>query len=304
MKTKPLTRRDLLVAGGVLAVAAGTVNSRAAPAAVSGLTNASARHDPLGGLRIDDPAFNVQVIGKLQGDLSGRQRCIYNPGFLFAVGPSGAGQAPDDYGKLLLQLEGCTLRISRQLADGSVEERSESWMFFCDPHTGEYLTEWRNPFSGELLQVPPFRGGPGATRLTPHGPVLDTSLKLESTALDQPVRLRWRVMGPQVWLSRHAASRITAPEGQPRNEFSVDSWVCQLNHLTDSRRSWIPSTYAWTSHGEWPRWFKLAGRPGNVIWRVESLLLDDPAELPSRFVGHTQALLPGKLTNRLRFDTD
>lgn len=291
-----LSRRELLIGAGVLAAATSTASS------VSSASRADFSHDPLAGLPVEDPAFNAEVVGKLQGDLSGTQRCIYNPGFIFGVAPAGAGLPPDQFGKLLLQVEGCTLRISRRLPDGSIEERSDSWMFFCDAHTGDYLSQWRNPYTDELLDVPPFRGGPGSSKLTPMGPVLAGPLKIESTALASPVRLHWRAVGRQLWLSRHAASRITTPAGKARNEMSVDSWVCRTADVRDRRRSWIPSTYAWTSHGEWPAWFRLGSVRGNVVWRVESLLLDDAAQLPARFVDHTRRLLPGKLGAKLRFD--
>ena len=285
------SRRELLVGAGLLAAAA------AAPLNAS-ISGAAATAN----LPIDDPAFNAEVIGKLQGDLSGRQRYLYNPGFIFGVAPAGAGLPPEQFGKLLLQVEGCTTRISRRLADGSIEERSDSWMFFCDPQSGDYLTEWRNPYTAELLKVPPFRGSPSASRLTPMGPVLAaSSLKLESTALNSPVRLHWRSIGNTTWLSRHAASRITLPDGKMRNEMSVDAWVCRTADLRNRRRSFIPSTYSWTSHAEPPPWFNMAGRPGGVVWRIETLLLEDATQLPARFVDHSERLLPGKLTARLQF---
>lgn len=284
----PLTRRDCLVGAGLLL---------GAPAAAAEGGAASAG---IASLPIADPAFNTLIIGRLQGDLSGRQRWIHNPGFVFATVP-GQGLAPAEFGRLLYRVEGFTSRISRRLPDGSVEERSHSWMFYRHADEDRWLETFDNPWTGERLEVPKFRGGPSHSWLRPAtGTEIDgASVALESTGIGAPVRLVWRVLGGQVWLSRHAASRIRTPAGAVRNEFSIDAWNCPLDALRDERLTHLPSTYSWTSQAEWQPWLRMDGRPGGLLWRIESVVLDDPDQLPTDFAARMQEVLPGKLGERL-----
>lgn len=293
MGTTSLTRRNCLIGGGLVATVPAPSRVRA--------TGPTGSPVDVSRWPVKDPAYNTALIGRLQGDLSGRQRILYNPGYVFATQP-GQGLAPAEFGRLLYRVEGVTMRISRLLADGSVEERSDSWMFYRDAENEAYLETFVNPFSGERLDVPPHRGGSSRSRLVPaQGAVLEGASGLESTAIGAPVRLSWRAVGEHVFLTRHAASRVRPPEGPPRNEFSIDAWVVRAVDLLDDRLTHLPSTYSWTSQGEWQPWLRMQGRPGGLIWRIESAVLDSPAELPASFVARIRRLLPGKLDARLAF---
>jgi len=280
-----LTRRDCLVAGGLLLGAA---------------TRSDAASGAHADLPIADPAFNTRLIGRLQGDLSGSQRWIHNPGFVFATVP-GHGLAPAEFGRLLYRVEGFTSRISRLLPDGSVEERSHSWMSYKHADEERWLDRFDNPWTGERLEAPPHRGGPSHSWLRPAtGTAVEgATVGLESTGIGAPVRLSWRVLGDRAWLSRHAASRIRTPAGAVRNEFSMDAWVCRRDELRDERRSHLPATYTWTSQAEWQPWLRMDGRPGGLLWRIESRVLADPGQLPAAFVARMREVLPGKLEERL-----
>lgn len=282
-----LTRRDCLVGGGLLL---------SATSGLSAATVATSAEKP--DTRIADPAFNTELIGRLQGDLSGRQRWLHNPGFVFATIP-GQALAPADFGRLLYRVEGVTSRISRRLDDGSVEERSQSWMFYRHAEEDRWLEKFENPWTGEKLEAPPFRGGPTHSWLRPAtGPELEGGVGLESTAIGRPPSLNWRIHDNSVWLTRHAASRLQAGP-TVRNEFSIDQWVCRLEHVFDSRRTHVPASYSWTSQAEWQPWLRMGNRPGGLLWRVDSVVLDDLSQLPAAFVERMQKLLPGKLQERL-----
>jgi hypothetical protein len=292
------SRREWLIGAGFVAGGLASAGRAAAGAAAVAKVTGPAI---LAKLPIADPAFNVRAIGRLQGDLSGRQRWLYNPGFVFATVP-GRGLAPGELGRLLYRVEGFTSRVSRLLPGGVVEERSQSYMVYRDATSDAYLTTFRNPFTGAELEVPAFRGGPSRSRLTPQGAILDGASGLESTALDQPVRMDWRVLGDTVFLTRHAASRIRTAAGAARNEFSVEAWTCQLADIANETATHIPSTGSWTSQAEWQGWLKMDGHAGGLLWRIEPSVLDAPSQFPRGFVAHIERLLPGKLTDKLSFD--
>lgn len=285
--TLMMTRRDCLVGGGLL-VAGQPGLVRAGSPSVNQKLDA----------RIADPRFNTELIGRLQGDLSGRQRWIHNPGFVFATVP-GQGLAPGEFGRLLYRVEGFTARISRLLDDGSVEERSHSWMFYRHADEDRWLETFENPWSGEMLEAPPYRGGTTHSWLHPAtGPELEGGAGLESTAIGRPTKLNWRIHDSAVWLTRHAASRLQAGT-TVRNEFSIDQWICRLDEALDSRHRHVPATYSWTSQAQWQPWLRMGDRPGGLLWRIDSVVLDDVEQLPVAFVERMEKLLPGKLRQRL-----
>jgi len=281
------TRRTLLQ-GALALVATGVTTATSA---------ATVRSVPL-----DDPAFNVRTVGKLLGDLSGVVTYTWNPGTVYGVIP-GAGLPPGEFGRALYRVEGVTQRISRLLEDGSVEERSRNWMFYVDAEHDEYLSRWRNPYTGEELEVPPWRGSPSRSVLTVRGPEVNFGTGFENTSLGKPPKLSYRTLGERTWITRHAATRLTDAAGKHRNELSIDAWICNTADLLDERLTHIPSTYTWTSHAEWQPWTKMQGRAGHVLWRIESVVLHKQSDLPQRFLRHLEALLPGKLDEPLNWSS-
>jgi hypothetical protein len=297
----PLDRRRLLgLAAGVAAAATGAAPAADADASAPRLRASKPARIPPDFPR-DDPAFNVLTIGKLQGDLSGATTWTYNPGFVYGVVP-GQGLPPAEFGRLLFKVEGCTQRISRRLGDGSVEERSRNWMFYCDADTGAYLAKFRNPYTGTQLDVPPWRGSPGSSKLTTNGAVVQFGPGFENTALGRPPRLDWRTLGETTWIGRQASTRLRDAGGRSRNEMSIDAWVCRTRDVADTRLTHIPSTYAWTSFGEWQAWLDMGTRPGNLIWRIESTVLHTRDALPAPLLERLQQVLPGKLDEPLGWD--
>jgi hypothetical protein len=251
---------------------------------------------------LDDAAFNVRTVGKLLGDLSGVVTYTWNPGTVYGVIP-GAGLPPGEFGRALYRVEGVTQRISRLLEDGSVEERSRNWMFYVDAERDEYLSRWRNPYTGEDLEVPPWRGSPSRSVLTVRGPEVNFGAGFENTSLGKPPRLAFRTLGERTWITRHAATRLTDAAGKHRNELSIDAWICRTADLLDERLTHIPSTYTWTSHAEWQPWTRMQGRAGNVLWRIESVVLHEREALPQRFLRHLETLLQGKLDEPLNWSS-
>ena len=293
-----LDRRRLL---GLATAAGAAMTGTSVAASEAGQTGASKPSRELPDFPRDDPAFNVLAIGKLQGDLSGATTFIYNPGVVYGVIP-GQGLPPGEFGQRLFRVEGCTRRISRRLPDGSVEERSRNWMFYCDADSGAWLTKFRNPWTGRELEVPPWRGSPGRSRLTANGPELQFGRGFENTSVGRPLRLDWRTLDETTWVGRQSSTRLRDANGRFRNEMSIDAWVCRTRDIADTRLTHIPSTNSWTSFGEWMPWLGMESRPGNLLWRIESTVLHTSDALPAALRERMQQRLPGKLDEAMGWD--
>ncbi len=289
-----ISRRDALSLTA-MAAAAGALPAAAAASKVAAKEPAAVAES----LAIRDPAFNVRTLGRLQGDLSGRTIYSFSTGQVFGLIP-GDGPELSEYGRLLYRTEGCSVRMSRQRADGAIEERSRSWMFYKDAETQQYLSEFRNPYTDETVPVPTFRGGISGGVMTTNGPQVSASFTMESTVFNRPVLLDWQFFGDQAWIYRHAFTRWKeSATGFHKTEMTLDCWTCRVADVADDTKTMIPSNYSWTSQTEWQSWLKMRGKPGAMLWRLDGVKLGTIDQLPRDFVAQSEKLLPGKLTEPL-----
>jgi len=250
-------------------------------------------------LPIADPAFNVKVFGRLQGDLSGKRVYVTRDGRVFGLVP-GDGPPLADYGRLLYRVQGCTVRELRIAADGVLQEQSRSWLFYRDAETGEYLEEFRNPYTGKTLTVPVFRAGISGSRLAPSGPVVLADFGMESSIFGKPPLLDWQFRGSRLALYRHGFTRWRENStGHVRTEFTLDCWLCDPEQVADESLLHIPNDHSWTSQTEWQSWLGMRGQPGAMLWRNDSSFFIDPADLPRDFVAYSERKTPGLFDSAL-----
>lgn len=283
-------RQAMLSVGAAAGMAAMTRTAQAA-------TRSSRKHAALAArLPIRDPAFNVHTLGRLEGDLSGKVVYLHRQGRVFGLRP-GHGPELDDYGRLLYKAEGVSVRTSRLREDGAIVDKSRNWLFYRDPVTGEFLSEFTNPYTGETVPVPTFRAGITGGVSTTNGPELAADFPMESTVFNQPMLLDWNFMGDHAWIYRHAFTRWReGATSSYRTEMTLDCWVCRLDDVANPRLTHIPSTYSWTSQTEWQSWLRMKDEPGAMLWRHDGVLVRSIAELPQDFVEQCEKVLPGHLS--------
>jgi hypothetical protein len=162
------------------------------------------------------------------------------------------------------------------------------------------LTEFRNPYTDEVVPVPTFRGGISGSVMTESGPEVSASFTMESTIFNRPVQLDWKFFGEHAWIYRHAFTRwLERASGLHKTEMTLDCWVCRIEDIANTRLTMLPSNYSWTSQTEWQSWLKMRGRPGAMLWRTDGVKLTAVDQLPREFVDQSEKALPGKLTEPL-----
>lgn len=240
--------------------------------------------------------FNVKTLGRLQGDLSGKTVYAYSQGRVYGLVP-GRGRSLAEYGRLLYLAEGVSVRSSVLREDGAISERNRNWLFYKNPESGSYLSEFDNPYTGEKVPVPTFRAGITGAVIGVRGPELTANFNMESTVFDRPMLLDWQFMGDHAWIYRQAFTRwLEKSSGNHRTEMTLDCWVCKTSDIANSGLTHIPNAYSWTSQTEWQSWLKMGDRPGAMLWRTDGTLLASIEQLPPEFVKQCEKELPGQLT--------
>jgi len=144
------------------------------------------------------------------------------------------------------------------LPDGSVQSVSRGWLFYTDPDTGEYISNFRNPYTNEVVDMPVFRAGISGDIMTVNGPQVSANFTMESTVYGRPPQLDHKFFGGQAFVSRSAFTRWQ-PRGLPnkRIEMTLDVWQCKAADLFDASKSHIPSHTTWTSQTEFQTWLNM-----------------------------------------------
>jgi len=155
MKNKISRRKSIgllsaLPATGLLTSCATASKAKAAAPTVETLTKIA--YD------LKDPKDQLVIFEKLRGDMSGVKTYSYSEGRVFGIRPDQPEEL-DMFGKEVFRFSGCGMKIMRPVGDDKVETKSRSWLLYQDPETGEFLSAMKNPYTGSVVEVPPFRGG-------------------------------------------------------------------------------------------------------------------------------------------------
>lgn len=241
---------------------------------------------------LTNPKDKLLIFEKIQGDLSGKMTFSYSEGRVFGIRPD----KPDSlnvFGKEVFRYSGCGMKIMRLLDNGNVETKSKGWLLYRDPKTGDFLSEMTNPYTGEEVEVPPFRAGIRGGIMTTEGPEVDASFTMESTAIGVPLNLVFTEMGDKMHITRHAFTKWFESKSQTwRTEMTLDTYDIDKKYLYDKSYTHIPAEYHWTSQTSWLSLLKMAGTPGHMIWTSSGSTFFNKEDLPADFIAATEAKQP------------
>lgn len=251
---------------------------------------------------LNDPKDQLLIFQKLQGDLSGAKTYSYSEGRVFGIRPD-QPDSLDAFGKEVFRYSGCAMKIMRPMKNGNIEIKSRGWLLYKDPKTAEFLDKMTNPYTGQEVEVPPFRGGIRGSIMTPNGPKISANFKMESTAFNQPLNLVFTEMGDRMHVTRHAFTKWFESKSQTwRTEMTLDTYDFDRSYLADRSHTHIPSDYHWTSQTSWLSILKMAETPGHMIWTSSGSTFYNLDDLPDSFVKATQEKQPGIFTEPLQWE--
>lgn len=166
--------------------------------------------------------------------------------------------------KLLFKVEGLNVRtcvaVSDPVRGGGVRTLSRELLLYLDPATGQPLTKWTNPFTGEEVDVVHIANDPVNGEFYPR------------TADGAPTQWRGMAIGDQWFLNTTAplfyanplGGQFQAEIGGAYHATEMFNFSGDLADLSDPRRTGAAVRVGWVRLSDWLPWMKMGGREGLI----------------------------------------
>ncbi len=154
---------------------------------------------------------------------------------------------------------------------------SREIMLYTDPATGDVLSHWDNPWTGERVAVLHVANDPVNSRSPtfPNGPSGPLSFRghLQGNHF-------WMNITVPLWYSNPLAGPFQAEVGGTYHATEMFNFFGRVDELTDPATNSIAATVGWARQSDWLPWMKMHGRQGLIYFHAAGVKLDSWDELP------------------------
>lgn len=270
----------MLSAGGVAAAGGLMVGACAGPTDATAVPNRVAAD-------FSDPAQSLEAFVKLTGDLDPTKE---TPGWF---GGTIFGDTRRDRPlKPLIGIEGFGVVRTERQSDGSFRIFNRECAFYKDLKTGEFIDEWKNPYTKEICEVKSIHNMTVNAHLIVSEKV-GTAIEMDfdGTLMEVPLPLRWDNFGDKLFstFEVHTAfpSELT-PEEWPRESAGkvlriaeIFQRVASLAQVEDQDATSADYSGTWTRVGPWLPWMRQGQADGSLVFRTFMTKLKTIDEIPA-----------------------
>lgn len=151
--------------------------------------------------------------------------------------------------------------------------------FMSDARTGEWLREFRNPFTDKIVEPPVH-----TARTAPGGGYLYQTTGVRPVIAadeipDSELKLWWTAAGDYVWL--HNETVYPPGVSQPRKQ--RQSNFVRREHFANPDIRSLSSAFTVSFWAPWSQWLGMDDRPGHIVWHASGAKLNSLDELPAHF---------------------
>ena len=269
-----LTRRNLLTSAGAMALLGAPFSTLATGDSASEINLAT-------------PRDNLLALVRIQASLREEDVPWWYSGIIYGAED---GKAP----RLLFAFEGMEMYWMRHLGEEEFELIGHTVSFLKDAESGEWLREWRNPYTRELLEVPAATQGGGAGRGFNYSVKGIRPTMFVDQMPERPPAYRILSGGGRIWLTKETEY----PPGMAQPRLQRQTMNCSLEEFSDPGVQRLNTQFASTVFMPWRGWMNMGERPGHLIWHAAGLKLDSVDSLPPAYRARLDAEHPDKLTAR------
>lgn len=252
-------RRDLLLGAMAATAATGATRLAAAPAVTA---------KPL----VTPPEI-LEGLVKLRGSLDGRIGIWWMRGPRYGVTLD--AKITPMFDNLVTSFQKFTRR-----ADGNFDVAMVELSYYTDIETGEWLHEWRNPFTGEMNEIEHIVFGPITSVLTAQGmtpPKQTPGARLEVKPKIGIVAQK----ADDVWIGEDTSATIhsSLPGRKTYQGNDLATYHGSLAAIRDPKQAGVDATIHYQSVTNWRTWMKMGDTPGHLmarsvgrkVWSVDDL---------------------------------
>ena len=290
--SKPRSRREALqsfMGVGGMAAGAGMLASGCAP------VERGPNRTPF---EPQDPQQSLDAFIKLTGDLDPTKETVgWFGGMVFG------DTRRDRPLKKLVGVQGFGVVRTEKQPDGSYRVFNRECAFYTDPKTGEFLDEWKNPYTREVCTVSPIHNLTVNAHLI-VSPKYGTAIEMDfdGTLMQVPLPLQWDVLDdtlmstfevhtafpnelkPDVWPRESAGKVLRIAE--------IFQRVASLSEVEDQDKTSAHYAGVWTRVGPWLPWMRQGQADGQLLYRTFMAKNGTADKLPPALLKHAEERLP------------
>jgi Protein of unknown function (DUF1838) len=208
------------------------------------------------------------------------------------------GRRPAEIVRPLLTVTGIGFSRFTRMDDGSWQFAMSEAGFFADIDSGEFLTEWVNPYTGARLTPPPNRLVL-RYRIAADGTIAAPFPGMNFDGRIGPVTLQ----GDTVWVGERLMANIPPPPpgakpmGPTGNAAEFSSFVARRADAENTALAFCPATMH--HQAAWPfyDWLGMAGAAGDIFTDISGCKLASADDVPPALRERIERTHPGLLAN-------
>jgi hypothetical protein len=235
-----------------------------------------------------NPADLLEISKRVQcGEADGKPAVYHWSGKMY----SRIDGEPD---RLLFRVEGMNIRTCVTVNDPA---RGKGWrlvsrelLFYIDPKTGDILRTWKNPWTGDSLEVLHVANDPVNQRAA-------FATNADGTAFSIPTLRRegrWLFMPIEVPLfyTNPLAGDYQDFIGGKYHAMEIFDFAFDAAEMLDTRNATAYPIVSWVRTSDWLPWMKMRGRQGQIVINAMGNKLKSFDELPAQMKTEIAANYP------------
>lgn len=294
--SKPRSRRETLQSAlSMGGMAAGGLMAAACAGPVEPPAPAPPRREPAD---FTDPVQSLRAFIKLTGDLDPTRE---TPGWF---GGTIFGDTRRDRPlKPLIGVEGFGVVRTEEQPDGSFRVFNRECAFYKDLKTGEFIDEWKNPYTNEMTDVKPIHNMTVNAHLIvseKFGTAIE--MDFDGKLMEVPLPLGWHTFGDKLFSTFEVHTAFPSaldPETWPRESAGKVLRIAEIfqrvANLAEAENPDLTSadySGTWTRVGPWLPWMRQGQAEGSLLFRTFMTKLGSIDELPAGLRKITEERLP------------
>lgn len=185
--------------------------------------------------------------------------------------------------RLLFRGEGMNIRQCTTIDD---PQKGKGWrmvsrevMLYLDPETGEVLRQWKNPWTGETVDVmhianDPVNGRPSFAVTASGAPYAIGSLRRQGRWLFMPIEA-------PLFYTNPLAGEYQDYIGGKYHAMEIFDFAMDADEALDTANRTVHPTVSWVRISDWMPWMKMGGREGKIVFNAMGNKLNSFDELPA-----------------------